>query len=167
MLKTFSSLLWALFLFSATASAADLDLSEVGDDVEAAGRMKAWLTDIGYTVKLSSSGDKLFLDEGDKYALLPLVTESGVDRIVIFKVFKGRPSNVDSEALHAMIRQINADFNVCTAFVDKNGSLQLRFSILFDDKLSPKLFRNSIQHVKVCSTAIVSEYRERFRPYFD
>jgi hypothetical protein len=166
-LKPFCAFLWALFLFSSSVSAADLDLSGVDDDAEATRKINVWLNDIGYTAKVSTSGDKLFLDEGDKYALLPLVTESGIDRIVIYKVFKGKPSNVNSEALHAIVRQINADFNVCTAFIDKGGALQLRFSIIFEDKLSPRLFRNTIQHVKAGSTAIIKEYREKFRPYFD
>ncbi len=166
-LKPSFAFLWALFLFSSSVSAADLDLSGVDDDAEATRKINAWLTDIGYAVKVSTSGDKLYLDEGDKYALLPLVTESGVDRIVIYKVFKGKPSNVNADALHAVVRQINADYNVCTAFVDKSGALQLRFSILFEDKLSPRLFRNTMQHVKDGSAAIIKEHREKFRPYFD
>ena len=92
-LKPCFAFLWAPLLFFSSVSAADLDLSGVDDDAEAARKINVWLTDIGYTAKVSTSGDKVFLDEGDKFALLPLVTESGVDRIVIYKVFKGKPSN--------------------------------------------------------------------------
>ncbi len=146
--------------------AADLDLSGTNDDVAASVIVSRWLNDVGYTTKLPS-GQKQFLLEDGKLDIAPRVSTSGVDRLVVYKVFRGKHDNVNSEVLKEIVREINNRFNVCSVYVDRDGDLQMRFVIMFDDKMSPKLFRLSHEHIKSAVSTIISEYRPKFKPYYD
>jgi hypothetical protein len=65
------------------------------------------------------------------------------------------------------VREINNRFNVCSVYVDDDGDLQMRFVVMFDDKLGPRLLRMSLEHVKTSVSMILSEYRPKFKPYYD
>lgn len=153
-------------LLSLGASAEDLDLSGVGDNGAAAVVLSRWLTDIGYTTSLKPGERQLDIVEG-KFTILPKVSTSGVDRLVIYRYFKGKPSNAHSEELKEIVREINNRFNVCSAYVDDDGDLQMRFVVIFDDKLGPRLLRMSLEHVKTSVSIIISEYRPKFKPYYE
>ncbi len=148
------------------ASAADLDLAGINDDVAASVILSRWLNDIGYSNKLTTGEKQLFIEDG-KFDILPRVSVSGVDRLVVYKLFRGKPSNANSDTLKEIVREINTRFNVCSAYVDNDGDLQLRFVIMFDDKMSPKLFRLSQEHFKSAVSTIITEYRPKFKPYYD
>jgi hypothetical protein len=166
LLKSYRSAL-AVFMMAVSVSAADLNVTGMDNDVDAAMSLKAWLADIGYTSKLSESRDVVFLQGDANYLIAPKVDDGDVDRLVIYKTFKGKASNHGSAELQSIVREINERFNVCCVYVDKGGDLQLRYTLLFDDKLSPKLFRQTMEHVKTCTTTIITEYRDRFRPFYD
>jgi hypothetical protein len=51
--------------------------------------------------------------------------------------------------------------------VDKDGDLVLRFILTFDDKITPRLFRNTLEHVKGGTVNLISEFKPRFALYFD
>lgn len=156
----------ASILLPDDVSAADLDLAGINDDVAASVIVSRWLNDVGYTTKLSSGEKQFFLEDG-KLDIAPRVSTTGIDRLVVYKMFRGKPANVNSEVLRDIVREINNRFNVCSVYVDSDGDLQLRFVIMFDDKMSPKLFRLSQEHIKSAVSTIISEYRPRFKPFYD
>jgi len=153
-------------LVTSGLSAADLDVGGMNDDVAATVILNRWLSDIGYTTKLQSGEKQLFIEEG-KMDILPRVSTTGVDRLIVYKLFRGKPSNANSLALKEIVREINNRFNVCSSYVDDDGDLHLRFVIMFDDKMTPKLFRLSLDHIKNAVTTIITEYRPKFKPYYD
>jgi hypothetical protein len=157
----------SVLAFAASVPAAELDLSGLDADEEAALRLNVWLDDIGYKAEVAPSRDAVIITDDGNYTVAPIVSSKGVDRLVIYRFYKGKPSNAKSQELHDIVREINNRFNVCCAFVDEDGDLQLRYTTLFDDKMTPKLFRNSMEHVKSCTKMIIKEYRERFRPFYD
>jgi hypothetical protein len=150
-----------------SASAADLDLTGINDDVAASVIIKSWLSDLGYSPELVPGEKQLSIQLDGRYVVAPKISKSGVDRLIVYKYFKGKPSNARSEVLKEIVREINNRYNVCSAYVDDDGDLNLRFLIYFDDKLTPKLFRLSLDHVKSASSQIISEYRPKFKPYYD
>ena len=166
-LKTISCLLG--LMVSAAAFAADYDVKGISNDGSAGLLLKEWMTDIGYTVESGKTREVVILEteKGGKLALSPIVSSSGVDRLIIYKNYKGKPSNVNSNELRAIINEINASFNVCSAILDSDGDLSLRYSLLFDDKISPRLLRMSLEHVDATVSVIIGRYREKFRPFYD
>ena len=156
-------------MLAAISSAADYDVKGISNDGDAALLLKDWMTDIGYAVESGKTREVVILEteKGGKLALSPKVSSSGVDRLIIYKNYKGKPSNVNSNELRAIINEINASFNVCSAFLDSDGDLSLRYSLLFDDKISPRLLRMSLEHVDATVSVIIGRYREKFRPYYD
>ncbi len=154
-------------LLATGASAADLDVTGMNDDVAASVIIRDWLSGLGYSPELDP-GEKMFSIQLDsKYVVAPKISRSGVDRLIVYKYFKGKPSNARSEVLKEIVREINNQYNVCSTYVDDDGDLNLRFTIYFDDKLTPKLLRLSLDHVKSAATQIISEYRPKFKPYYD
>ncbi len=157
----------AVLAFAASVSAADLDMGGLDSNEAGTVRLNEWLVDIGYKSEMAPSRTGLTITDGGKYTLAPIVSVKGVDRLVFYKLYKGKPSNAKSEELHAIVREINNRFNVCCAYVDEDGDFQMRFTTTFDDKMSPKLFRNTLEHVKTSTDIIIKEYRDRFRPFYD
>lgn len=152
---------------SCAASAADLDLTGINDDVAASVIVKGWLSDLGYSPQLEPGEKVLSIQLDGKYVVAPKISKSGVDRLIVYKYFKGKPSNARSEVLKEIVREINNRYNVCSAYVDDDGDLNLRYLIYFDDKLTPKLFRLSLDHIKSATSQIISEYRAKFKPYYE
>lgn len=155
------------FFFNHSARAADLDLAGLGDDAAAAVIVSRWLSDIGYAAKLPAGEKQISIDDDSKFDVIPKVTVSGVDRLIFYKLFKGKPSNARSAELKEIVSEINNRYNVCSAYVDADGDLQMRFIIVFDDKITPKLFRLSMAHFKTASAKIIADYRQRFKPYYE
>lgn len=156
-------------MVSAAASAVDYDVKGISSDGNAGLLLKEWMTDIGYTVESGKTREAVILEneKGGRLLLSPKVSSSGVDRLIIYKNFKGKPTNVNSNELRAIINEINASFNVCSAYLDSDGDLSLRYNLLFDDKISPRLLRMTLEHVDATVSVILARYREKFRPFFD
>ena len=169
-MKVIKKIVFILTLVASTAaSAADYDVRGISSDADAGLMLKDWMADLGYRVDAPKDRPSVFLEneKGGKLVLVPKVSTSGVDRLIIYKNFKGKPSNVKSEELRALINEINASFNVCSAYLDSDGDLSLRYNLLFDDKLSPRLLRVTLEHVDATVSVIISKHRDRFRPFFD
>ena len=167
MRKLWLALVVSFSAFLGRASAADLDLTGVNDDVASSVIVSRWLSDLGYSPELETGEKILSIQLDGKYLVAPKISKSGVDRLIVYKYYKGKPSNARSEVLKEIVREINNKYNVCSAYVDDDGDLNLRFLIYFDDKLTPKLFRLSLDHVKSATSQIISEYRTKFKPYYD
>jgi hypothetical protein len=156
-----------LVFMSLGLCAADLNVAEVRKDEDASVQLRGWLGELGYTTTISDARKTLYLKDGLDYMLAIKVTASGLDRIIIYNIYKGKPSNVHSRELMDIVRDISLKKNVCAAYVDKDGDLVLRFVLGFDDRLSPKLFRNQIDHVKAASQNILDEFSAKLDPYYE
>jgi hypothetical protein len=154
-------------LTSGGLRAADLNVADVRKDEDASVLLRGWASDLGYTANISDSRKAVFLKDGLDYMLAIKVSPSGIDRVIIYNIYKGKPSNASSRELMAIVREINMSKNVCAAYVDKDGDLVLRFVLGFDDRLSPKLFRNQIDHVKAASQNILDEFSSKLDPYYE
>ena len=154
-------------LFVIPVSAVDYDVSGMSNDVDASLQLKSWITDIGFTANNTESRDGVLVEDDYRVAIFPKVNAKGLDRLVIYKTFKGKSSNVGSAELAKLMNEVNNKFNVCSAFVDKDGDLVLRFILTFDDKITPRLFRNTLEHVKGGTVNLISEFKARFALYFD
>lgn len=147
-------------------SAADLNVAGVKTDTDAARLLRDWAADIGYTAELSDTKKIVYIRDEYNYLLSIKPTQSGVDRILIYNIFRGKPSNVDSDELHAVVRAINREKNVCAAFVDSSGDLVFRYVLCFDDRLSPALLRHQIDHVKSTSAFVLKEFSDKLAPFY-
>jgi hypothetical protein len=147
-------------------SAADLNVAGVKTETDAARLLCEWAADIGYTAELSDSKKTVYIKDDFNYLLSIKPAQSGVDRILIYNIFRGKQSNVDSDELHAIVRAINREKNVCTAIVDNSGDLIFRYVLSFDDRLSPALFRHEIDHVKSTSAFVLKEFSDKLAPFY-
>jgi hypothetical protein len=156
----------ALIFSAAGLTAADLDVTGLNNDVDASVLLHNWAVDIGFTASLSDARKTVFIKDQFDFGLAIKVNPQGLDRIVIYNTFTGKPSNVNSQELLAIVREINLARNVCSAYVDKEGDLVLRYVLGFDDRLTPKLFRYQLDHVKGSTENILKDFQPRLSPYF-
>lgn len=163
--RCFALGLFHLLASSAFLPAADLIVAGMDNDVDASVLLHEWASGIGYSASLSTTKKAVFIKDDLNYALMMKVSSSGVDRIVIYNTYAGKPSNVNSQELLAIVRNINLERNVCSAYIDKQGDLVLRYVLSFDDRISPKLFRIQLEHVKSSSEDIIDAFAERLAPY--
>jgi hypothetical protein len=150
----------------AVLSAADLNIAGAKDEAGASTILCDWVTGIGYSANLSETKKTVYIKDEYNYALVIKSAQSGLDRILIYNTFAGTPANASSEELHGIVRAINLEKNVCTAFVDKKGNLVFRYVLGFEDRLSPALFRHQIDHVKSTSEFILKDFADRLAPYY-
>jgi hypothetical protein len=163
--RCFALGLFHLLASSASLLAADLVVAGMDNDVDASVLLHDWASGIGYSASLSETKKSVFIKDDLNYALMMKVSSSGVDRIVIYNTYEGKPSNVNSQELLAIVRNINLERNVCSAYIDKRGDLVLRYVLSFDDRISPKLFRIQLEHVKSSSEDIFDTFADRLAPY--
>lgn len=159
--------LFALVISVIPVSAIDYDVSGMDNDVDAALRLKTWVAEIGYTSRSTEKREGVFIDDDYRFVIFPRVTSKGLDRLVIYKTFNGKPSNVGSSELAKLINEINNRFNVSSVYVDSDGDLVLRFVLAFDDKVSPRLFRNTLEHAKDATKSVIGEFKPKLTPYFE
>lgn len=143
----------------------DLDISGLEDDVAVAGRMAAWCRQIGVQARLGEKPAKaLYLTE-EKLTVAPKSTLGSVDRLVIYNFYEGKPGNRENAALRLLVAKVNAQYNVCSLFVDADGDLCFQYNLSFDDRLSAQLFRRQIRHVNETTAEILRRHEEDFLPY--
>ena len=74
--------------------------------------------------------------------------ESGLDRITAHVFFNGKKENTYSDKFAAVVNRINWKYSNCTvAYDEKNGGIVFRWHLYFDNKLSPKAFKQWIDLV--------------------
>ena len=157
----------ALFIATAGLSAADLDVTGMSNDVDASILLRDWTSSIGYTSTLSESRKTVFIKDKFGFGLIIKVIPQGLDRIVIYNTYAGKPSNANSQELLRIVSEINQKKNVCSAYVDKAGDLVFRYVLSFDDRLTPKLFRYQLEHIESSSDGIMKDFQEKLSPYYN
>jgi|GEM_PF-4154799 len=154
-------LMLSLFL-GANLWSAELDITKAGDsNSEATKQLFRLAEDIGCSVE--KLGDDSFkLNQGGLIlAVSVMAMESSVDRIDVHIVFRANKLNIKSEKFAFLVNRINSQYSACTVYYDETGgSLTMRWSMPFDNKLSAKVFRQWIDHVVVGTKYILDKEPE-------
>ena len=146
-------------------AAPDLDVSGLEDDSVAAARIVAWCRQLGIEARLGEKSGKSLALTAEKLSVAPKVTLDSVDRLVIYNFYEGRPGNRENAALRLLVAKVNAQYNVCSLFVDAEGDLCFQYNLSFDDRLSARLFRRQLLHANETAREILRRHEEDFLPY--
>lgn len=156
------SLILALFAcLSAFANlrANDLDVAGLDtprDKTAAANRLLLWTRSLGYDAVLSQDGEDVFIKEL-KLTVSPVLNDdNGIDRLVIYNAYAGKPGNFGDKELTDVVTAINADQIAAQVSVLRTGSVLFVTYVSFDDKLSPILFRKFLEHSNRMAEVIIN-----------
>ncbi len=153
-------------LAALTARAADLDLTDVKDDAAATARLGVFLKDIGQEIVQQGSESILIRNGNFSMFVYPTLSQKGGDLLVATITFKGvGKSNLDAAPLTKALTQANSRFNHMTAYLDAEGDLALRYSLVFDGKLGEALAKKWLLRIASQSTKFVKDHGETLKPY--
>ena len=96
---------------------------------------------------------------------IPYFEEDEACRLNLHINFKGRKGNIGNAKLLTLLNEINETYNYAVISLDKDGDLALRFTLVFDRKLDPKLVHRWLRYVERQADGLVYEFNERLLPY--
>lgn len=152
--------LFLLAIGACAARATDLDVAGMDRGVDqraCASRLLEWVKSLGIDAELRPDGRMLLLRERQILAS-PIFRKEGIDCIVVYVTFAGPPENAGDAELARVVNQVNADQVAAQVSVKPDGGIQFAIYILFDDKLSPGVFRKFVAHACEIAEAIVGHH---------
>jgi hypothetical protein len=143
-----------------------LDLSDSKNDVSSNLLTQRFFESMGLDV-ISKSDETFGLRAGGYNILLyPQTTKDNGDLIVATIMFKGvGKSNSSSDALQMLLGKANHEFNYLTCYVEDDGDIIVRYTLLFDKKLEPKTVNKWLRRIEVQTDTFIKDFGDRVRPY--
>lgn len=150
---------------SASARAADLDVSDLNDNDVGNKLLYRFAEDNGYQVKKAESGPNpaivILTHNGSTIFIQTKLIKDGVDRLVAFVYFKGKQANVNSGVAALAIAKLSRSFNCCSFSIDGDGDIMLTYTLPFDNRLSARLFKMWCDHVVTTSNIIFDDQKDK------
>lgn len=155
-----SVLILNLFLGSHLLGA-DLDISKVGDSNEEATKLLYRMAeDIGCTVSSYDGKSFVLSQAGNRISMVVKANETFPDRIIGYVGFRGKKENMNLEKFSSLANRINKKYNMCTVTYDNDGGFTFRYTISFDDRLTPRLFKGWVDSIVQSLDYILSNEKE-------
>ncbi len=157
--------LFAISMLNSLA-AETLDLNGSKDDAASNLRTYRFFSGMGLDVK--SKYDEGFTVRSGGYNIMiyPQATRDTGDLIVASIAFPGAgKSNCISEDLQMIIGNANSNYNYMTCFVDDDGDIVLRYTLLFDKTLEPKTVNKWLKRIEVQTDNFTGKFGNRLRPF--
>lgn len=155
----------ALLVAAPLAAAEPLDLTTAKNGEAATVLIARFFERIGLDV-FDKRKETLGLKFGGYTALaIPYFEEDEACRLNLHINFKGRKGNIGNAKLLTILNEINETYNYAVISLDKDGDLALRFTLVFDRKLDPKLVHRWLRYVERQADGLIFEFNERLLPY--
>jgi len=92
-------------------------------------------------------------------------TENG-DYMIAYVTFGGvGKSNTRSEQLASLANKINHRFNYMTMFIDDDGDVTVRYCLLFDKKIEPKLILKWLRKIESQTDLMSKDFGKELAPF--
>ena len=148
-------------------TALPLDFTEDKDDHAATVRLHRELDRMGVnTRKLKEHSTSVVVKTANyKICIAPVVSEQGTC-LNGFIWFPGTSAaNYRSGKLLAVLNKINTQFDFPTACVTKEGTLEIRYVLVFDQKVDTKALARWIDYMTTRTDAIMQLYDKQLSPF--
>ena len=142
--------------------AADLDLTGMDtprDRKAAAVRIMEWAKSIGFDAALTADGEEVFVRDM-KLTLRAVLNDVGVDRIIVFNSYRGKPGNASDPQVPVILGKVNGSQIAAKVSVDGDGDILFDTTLAFDNTLSPRLFRCFLEHSNKAADMLIQNHPE-------